>query len=325
MTMVSASFVHGQNVLPNGDFSLPLELSGWTAEGTGWIAFTNYQDADNMPPSGYMGLTYQPPTDTPEQAVSTCFAVTGGSSYEFGGKYLPTNTFGIISTAELACKSFNDANCTVGATDLGLANEDDTTHVNANPNFTSLVPVNGTLNSAARSAQCKVSTIMNDGGGFPDMTPSAGVGVDDLFFNLGSTGAPGLITLGGYLSGSWYDPTQSGQGFELEFTAQANNLIATWFTYSPDNSGTTRWVYGQGIYNPAQGSVTVPAVLTSGAAFPPNFVGADVKKTPWGTLTFTFTDCNHATMTWSSTLPGYGSGTQQLQRLTSIAGLSCPQ
>jgi hypothetical protein len=65
-------------------------------------------------------------------------------------------------------------------------------------------------------------------------------------------------------------------------------------------------------------------VLTSGTSFPPGFKASNVKKTPWGNLTFSFTDCDHMTMAWTSTLPGYGSGAEQLQRLTSIAGLSCP-
>jgi hypothetical protein len=130
--------------------------------------------------------------------------------------------------------------------------------------------------------------------------------------------------LGGYLSGSWYDYTTSGEGFDLQFTAQADILIATWFTYSPDGKS-TQWIYGGGTYDPTMSTVTVPAVLTSGTSFSPNFVKANVEKTPWGNFTFAFTDCNNVTLTWNSTLPGYGSGTKHLQRLTSIAGLSCPQ
>lgn len=167
MTMVSASVVHSQNVLPNGDFSLPLEITGWTADGSGSIGYTNYQDANNAPPSGYMILIYEPGTGIPEQAVSKCFAVVGSSSYQFGGKYMPTNVFDVPTTAELACKSYSDASCSLGLTDLGLANQVDTSHVNANTNFVSLIPVTGQLGSSARSAQCTVSTVLGNGG-FPD-------------------------------------------------------------------------------------------------------------------------------------------------------------
>jgi len=43
----------------------------------------------------------------------------------------------------------------------------------------------------------------------------------------------------------------------------------------------------------------------------------------WGTLTFTFTDCNHGTVNFDSMI-GYGTGSMNLTRLTLPAGLSCP-
>jgi hypothetical protein len=110
----------------------------------------------------------------------------------------------------------------------------------------------------------------------------------------------------------------------LEFTAQANQLIAAWFTFTPDGSGKPIWIYAQGEYDPLQSAVTIPAAISSGTSFPPAFHGSDITKTPWGTLTFTFTDCDHASVAWNSTLPGFGSGAQQLRRLTSISGSSCP-
>ncbi len=322
MTMVSGNFVYGQsNVLPNGDFNYVLGISGWTAEGTEPLAYTGFVDADNAANSGSLVLNYADNTH-PQHAVSECFTVSASSPFHFGGKFENYNFFGIISSAEMTCSSYSDASCSSGEENLGLATGVDQTQSNTNPNFVSWPQINGTLNVTAKSAQCTVSTLENDGGGFPNMSTAGFTYVDDLYFTLGAS-AP--VLLGGYLSGSWYDPTTSGQGFEMEFTAQGNTLLATWFTYSSDNSGTTQWVYGQGTYDPTQTTVTIPAVLTSGTGFIPNFVKADVKKTPWGNLTFSFIDCNHATLSWTSTLPGYGSGTEQLQRLTSIAGTSCPQ
>ncbi|MGH8041369.1 MAG: cupredoxin domain-containing protein, partial [Rudaea sp.] len=46
--------------------------------------------------------------------------------------------------------------------------------------------------------------------------------------------APPPVALGGYMSGNWFNPDQSGQGFELEFTGQPsdtpgqNALVAYW-------------------------------------------------------------------------------------------------
>jgi hypothetical protein len=48
----------------------------------------------------------------------------------------------------------------------------------------------------------------------------------------------------------------------------------------------------------------------------------------WGTLTFTFSDCNNGTMSWHSDVPGYNNANDTplpIQRLTQIAGTACPQ
>jgi hypothetical protein len=44
----------------------------------------------------------------------------------------------------------------------------------------------------------------------------------------------------------------------------------------------------------------------------------------WGTLTFTFTDCNSGRVDFTSTVPGYGNGSMNLTRLTLPDGLTCP-
>jgi hypothetical protein len=317
MTMVSANTVYGQtDLLPNGDFNDSQGIAGWT--GTPYsetlaygIAFYPALDADNAGGSGSLELVGVGST-----ANSTCFPVVPGAAFSFGGKLSKSAVeFGTFGESQLLCKTYMDGGCASSNTVLGALRGGT---AELNNGFSEEGPITGTLGSNDRFVQCSVSNI-----GYEDTNAQTAFAfVDDLYFN---SRAPTFPLLGGYLSGSWYDPTQSGQGFQLEFTAQANTLLATWYTYSPDGSGTTQWVYGQGNYDPTQSSVTIPTVLTSGAAFPPNFVAANVNKTPWGNLTFTFTDCNHATMSWSSTLPGYGSGTQHLSRLTSIAGLSCPQ
>jgi len=130
------------------------------------------------------------------------------------------------------------------------------------------------------------------------------------------------INLGGYMSGNWYDPQQSGHGFQLEF-ATNHIVVAIWFVYTPDGSG-QNWIYAQGTYDNSSNTVTLPAIITSGTGFPPNFIPGDVQRTDWGTLTFSFTDCNHGTVTWSSPLPDYGVGSLPITRITQIAGTTCP-
>jgi plastocyanin len=139
--------------------------------------------------------------------------------------------------------------------------------------------------------------------------------------------ASGSPPLGGYLSGNWYGgPSQSGHGFQLEFTSQNNTAVAIWFVYSPDGAA-QNWIYAQGPYDPTQSSVTLQAFLLTGGKFPnppSNFDPNAVQKTSWGTLSFQFSDCNNGTASWASTLPGYGSGSLPIQRISQIAGTTCP-
>ncbi|MDR3388790.1 MAG: plastocyanin/azurin family copper-binding protein, partial [Rudaea sp.] len=58
----------------------------------------------------------------------------------------------------------------------------------------------------------------------------------DEHVSMGMTGSiivnavtppPPTITIGGYMSGNWYNPQQAGQGFQIE-AATNNNMVAIW-------------------------------------------------------------------------------------------------
>jgi plastocyanin len=152
------------------------------------------------------------------------------------------------------------------------------------------------------------------------------------------------IALGGYLSGNWFIPSQGGgHGFQLEFTSAPGSAgmlqaLAIWFVYTPagsaagDGSG-QNWIYAQGDYDPAASTVTLPAILLAGARFPPNFNANDIHRVPndaslWGHITFAFSGCNAGTVSWHSDLAGYNAANDTplaIQRLTQIAGTTCPQ
>lgn len=144
--------------------------------------------------------------------------------------------------------------------------------------------------------------------------------------------APPTKAITNATSGVWYDPTQSGHGFMVE-VLPGNTFLAVWFTFGPSSGPEQQnWLYIQGSYAAGDSSVTVAPVagnarsgvlLNTGGAFPPNFVSTNVTTNQWGTMTFAFSDCNHATVNWNSTLPGYGTGTMNLQRLSGLDGLTC--
>jgi len=141
-------------------------------------------------------------------------------------------------------------------------------------------------------------------------------------FTVATTASTPSIKLGGYLSGNWYNVDQSGTGFQLELTT-SGAMIAIWFAFEP-SGGQPVWIYGQGTYDRSTDSVTLPATLLTGGKFPPSYLVADTTLSAWGSLTFAFTDCNNAIVSWTSSLPGYATGTFPITRLTQIDGTVCP-
>ncbi len=126
------------------------------------------------------------------------------------------------------------------------------------------------------------------------------------------------------ISGSWYNPAQSGHGFNLEVINLSGNdvLLAYWYVF--DNSGNNLWVGGLSNGAISGNSATVNLNQTQGGMFPPNFDKTKITKPAFGTLTFSFTDCNTGTATWNPGVAGFPSGTMPIQRITSVNGLACP-
>lgn len=131
------------------------------------------------------------------------------------------------------------------------------------------------------------------------------------------------FAIGSGMTGSWYDATQSGHGFEIEvLPTNPLELLAYWFVYAPD--GGAAWIVGTG---PITGNTAVLSAFQtagSGGRFPPNFNAAYLQAVPWGTMKFTFTDCNNGIASWQPTAAGYTAGSIPITRLTMPAGLTCP-
>jgi len=175
------------------------------------------------------------------------------------------------------------------------------------------------LGRGAGGTDCSASSDGFSGGDYSS-TPAGGP--DYIGWAFANTHSVAPISLGGYMSGNWFDPAEGGHGFQLEFDT-GSTVIAIFFTYTPDGAG-QNWIYAQGSFDAAKSTVTLPAVLLTHARFPPNFSPGDVDAEPWGSLTFTFDDCNHGTASWASTIGAYGSGSLPITRLTQIQGTACP-
>ena len=119
-------------------------------------------------------------------------------------------------------------------------------------------------------------------------------------------------------SGSWYDPTHSGEGYTLEILFGGQALVY-WFGFDPE--GQRRWFFGTG---EIAGNVLVfdEMLTTAGGVFGEEFDPASVVVSPWGSLQLQL-DCSKGTAEFAPTEAGFPAGTLDLDRLTFLAGLFC--
>ncbi|MBT8038741.1 MAG: hypothetical protein KJN78_00730, partial [Gammaproteobacteria bacterium] len=119
-------------------------------------------------------------------------------------------------------------------------------------------------------------------------------------------------------SGSWYDKSHSGEGIILE-VLNDGRVLTQWFTY--DHSGEQMWIQGVG---ELEGDIlNVKDLYTAtGTTWGSLFDSDDVVRQDWGTLTMEFHDCDNATAMYESTV-GFGSGSFNMIRLTSLLGIPC--
>jgi hypothetical protein len=120
-------------------------------------------------------------------------------------------------------------------------------------------------------------------------------------------------------SGYWYDPGQSGHGFQIE--VQDSGLVfLTWYTF--DASGNRLWVIATG---PLAGNrATLAAHVASGGRFPPEFRREDVSVTPWGSIEVEFVDCGHTTIRWTPLAStGLAAGSMTAVRSSEPLGAGC--
>jgi protocatechuate 3,4-dioxygenase beta subunit len=124
------------------------------------------------------------------------------------------------------------------------------------------------------------------------------------------------------LSGNWYDPATSGQGFTIEVNPNAPILFFSWYTYAI-NGGSLgaagqRWFTAQAGFQPGQRSATLTIFETKGGIFdqgtypPPHALALAA-----GTATLTFQGCTRASLAYNFTGGAMAGarGTITLQRV----------
>ncbi|HWT15303.1 MAG TPA: M28 family metallopeptidase [Patescibacteria group bacterium] len=97
----------------------------------------------------------------------------------------------------------------------------------------------------------------------------------------------------GAFNGYWFDPAQSGHGFQIE--VQDGGLVfLTWYTF--DAEGNRLWVIATG--TKTGDAATLNAHVVSGGVFPPAFNPAQVQVAPWGTFELSFDACDRIGIRW---------------------------
>jgi len=122
------------------------------------------------------------------------------------------------------------------------------------------------------------------------------------------------------LSGAWFNPARDGEGFIIERIDQTR-VLGYWFTY--DTDGHQMWMLGIGELDGDGLQVHIPMERASGGRFGDAFDPEKVTLENWGDLSFLFGACDEASYSWEAP-PPFGSGGDQLTRLTELKSLSCP-
>ncbi len=121
-------------------------------------------------------------------------------------------------------------------------------------------------------------------------------------------------------SGTWFDPSHDGEGLIVE-QLDSETLIFSWFSY--DNQGRQAW-FADVALRQQDGSYLADSVsLPRGGIFGSQFDPATVVREHWGSLRLSFNSCDDALLEYASSLPAYGSGHQNLIRLSMPLGIVC--
>jgi len=135
---------------------------------------------------------------------------------------------------------------------------------------------------------------------------------------------PDLSAATNYQDLWWASPAASESGWGINLNHEGNTIFATWFTYDLD--GSPLWLVATANQTADPKVFSGTLYRTSGPRFDA-FNPATVVNAPVGFLTLTFTDGNHATMSYTVQVAGMASPAQQMKPITreifSAPGTAC--
>ena len=121
----------------------------------------------------------------------------------------------------------------------------------------------------------------------------------------------------GAVTGSWFDPATSGQGFVLHPVDDSRTVISF---YGFEDDGKPLWLTGVGTDPLKPGySTEIDLTITSGGNFG-SFTPDQISEEPWGTLKITFDTCSKVTAKFDGLS---GQQTMNMVRLAGLEGINC--
>ncbi|MDJ0655134.1 MAG: DUF2807 domain-containing protein [Xanthomonadales bacterium] len=141
-----------------------------------------------------------------------------------------------------------------------------------------------------------------------DVVLDVTVGFGSTLQRLGDTQAEGVgFRINSGLSGAWFNPDTSGQGFLIEVLPDRSTVFLAWFTYTTDASGAKvvgdpghRWLTASGDF--AGDTATLDVVLTQGGQFDdPDLAVTNSPPGSYGSITLTFSDCSNGQVDYDLT------------------------
>jgi len=138
------------------------------------------------------------------------------------------------------------------------------------------------------------------------------------------------LPISGYMSSNWFDPLHGGEGMLTQVfdnnDHSTRTFTAAWYTF--DGLNLPFWLFAQGTVNiGANTTGSVDTYYATGGTFAGGAAGG-ATFTKWGTMNFSFPDCNHMTFTFNgqtdqATNGPQGSGTRTWLRIANVNGLVC--
>ena len=296
--LASAGIAHADNLVPNPDFDAGLE--GWTQIGTGTATADDSIGLPN-PPSARLVVDST-------QGIgleSSCMPVDDGDNYDFF-----MNALAHAGQFSGRIEPFSDTDCTDPLTTI------DTAILSGSGEFGLF---DFALPDGSQSAKVLLVGSVTTEGVFPD------VNFDSIAFGPTGTVPSGNINIAQQgLSGAWFNPLTSGQGFEFVISPNGgaptlSDLFGSWYTYDTisGSTDTQRWYSFQASeISPGATGVAVSIFQNTDGNF--NALPITTAQSV-GTGTLSFDTCSTGLFTYA--LDDGRFGAVPLQRL--LSNVSC--